>query len=213
MKKILLLLAALVPAMTMAQLQQNDCLPLLEIPDDRPPLVLDPGDSFDLRITCGDDPTPRRRYLRVVGGALQPGDYAPRGESYYRRWEFHIDDRLDSIHTAEDRYALYFDGDGEPLERLASNRIGAAALTEGPALLSANVRREELAAATGWFGIEIEIFLRREGRHPDDIYDAPDRIVRMPVAAGSGDYERFTKNFELPEEVAALVVKVGGSGF
>ena len=213
MKKILLLLAAVAPAATMAQLQQNDCLPLFEIPDDRPPLVLEPGDTVDVRIACGDDPAPRRRYLRVVGGAQQPGDYAPRGESYYRRWEFHIDDRLDSIHTAGDRYALYFDGDGEQHERLACNRIGAAALAGGPAVLSANVRREELAAAAGWFGIEIEIFLRREGRHPDDIYDAPDRIVRMPVAPGSGGYERLAKSFELPDQVAALVVKAGGAGF
>lgn len=212
MKKALLFLALLLPATLRAQLQQHDRQTLFDTPDDRP-LTLAPGESFSAEVRFGEERVPVRRSLRIVGGTRMPAPFEARGETRFRQWESRIDDLLDSVHVTTGPYSLYFEGAGEAFERRAYNRIGGERLRPGRMTLSVDLRQEELSGPEGSFGIEIEVFLRRADRHPDEIFYAPDTTLHLPFPAGSSDFRTLTRDFELPEGVGALLLKVGGEGF
>ncbi len=178
------------------------------------PLALPAGGHVDAVLPpCGGD-GPVRRFLRVVGGVSMPGVFKARGEENFRDAEYLIDDRLDPERVDRDRYSLLFKGNNEEFERLAFHRISGELLRPGPVTVSARVIRRGFAPAEeSRFGVWVELFLKREGRDRNDVYDAPDALLFMPVAGGDGPFVEVAKTFDLPENVAAAVVVAGGSRF
>jgi hypothetical protein len=178
------------------------------------PLLLNPGEkiSVDIKLSGRDYPT--TKMIRVTGGTLMPGDFKSRGESNFRKWEYYIDDYLDSIHVSNDKYSLLFSGRNEEFPRKAYYRISEQEIKAGETKISVRVKRNDFSCKNPEdFGIELELFYEKEGRSKHDIYDPPDSLVFMTIPAGEGPYEKMEKTFNMPANVAAVLVVAGGSRF
>ena len=197
---------------------------------------LQPGQSFEQAMTIGRADDGVRRFLRVIGNVVMPGAFEERGGVAFRIAAFHIDDGLDSVTTFRDKYSLYFKGEGEPFERHVYNRIteniprfdeyatylerNAYDLTPrvlstgGTLTLEAAIKRNRLKINQGGdFGVELQVYYRKEGRYKDDVYDTPDTVMYMPVPEGSGDFTMHKAVFNLPVNVACILLRTGGTGF
>lgn len=177
--------------------------------------VINPGESFTRQVAFEQSGVPTRKYVRVIGGVHMPHPFKGRGEELFRSFEYYIDDNLDSIVRKKDHYSLYFKGEDDPFERHAYYRIPGDKLKAGKLTLQLPVvRRNDLALSVGGdFGVEMEVYYKKEGRAADDIYDRPDSILRMPVPIGSGKYKLLSQDFMLPDGVACILLRIGGTHF
>ena len=177
--------------------------------------LLMPGGSLTRHVSFAEPSCRVRRMLRVVGEVQMPAPYTDRGEGAFRWAEFLIDDNLDSIHVKRDKYSLYFKGEDDEFERHAYYRISAGLLKPGNLTVTLPVvRRKDLSVSPGGdFGVEIELFYNKPGRHKDDIYDTPDSLLYLPVPEGSGKFSDVSETFTLPEGIACAFLRVGGTHF
>ena len=197
-----------------AQLQKEQRTILYPAGGEQGLVQIDPGKSFEQEVVFENHDYPVRRILRVVGGVKMPGKFAPRGEEFFRQQEYLIDENLDSIHTYKDRYSLYFKGDDDPFERHAYNRItGVNFDKKGVDLEIAYKRKNLKTSPRGDFGIELQIYNKKEGRHADEIYDKADSVIFIPIPQGSGNFKLLKKNIQLPPNVATILVRLGGTNF
>jgi len=209
------LLFPLMASMVAAQAQGKECRTVLfACADPAQPHVLQPGTALDVPVAFADAGYPVRRFLRVVGGVQMPEPFAERGEENFRLWEFHLDDCLDSNTVVRDAYSLHFTGANEDFDRKAWHRIDGALLRPGDLTVSVMVRRAGFAPASDDdFGVGIELFFTKEGRDRNDVYDAPDAFLYMPIPAGDGPFAELSRTFTVPPHVAAAVVVAGGRRF
>lgn len=126
-----------------------------------------------------------------------------------------INDALDSHVTCLERYALRLDGAGEDWQRQAWIKVPPRMLTSDRRVtFAARVRRKGLRVEpTGELFIELGLYLCRAGRHPDDVWDPPDRIIALTPPDGTGDWLELSRSFRMPDNVAALLLRVGGRRF
>lgn len=174
--------------------------------------TLQPGQSLKAAAHLSQTGYPTRKLLRVVGKV----DLPMRGEDAFRTFECRIDDNLDSSVVAKEPYSLYFKGEGEPFERHAYYRLPGELFRAGEAkAVLPVVRRDELSVGpNGDFGMELQIYRKKVGRSVNDVYDRPDAVVRVAVPEGSAEaYETVEQTFEVPEDVACVLVRVGGASF
>ena len=131
-----------------------------------------------------------------------------------RKFEFYIDDNLDSIIRKKDRYSLYFKGDNDPFERHAYYRISGSLLKPGELTVTIPVvRKQDLTVSPdGDFGLEIELFYPKAGRAADDIYDQPE-VLYMPIPEGTGKQQAVSSTFQLNRPVACALIRIGGTHF
>lgn len=202
-----------IPA-TRAQLQEENRKVLFSISAEEAPYQIDPEKSFEQTVSFEKKNYPVRRSLRVVGGTKMPGKFKARGETLFREAEYLIDDHLDSLVTYKDKYALYFVSENDPYEHHAYNRVSIPDLKPGKLTVEIPVKREKLKINNGGdFGVELQLYYQKEGRHTDEVYDTPDSVLYFPIPAGSGNFKVFKKDFELPENIASALVRVGGIHF
>ena len=175
------------------------------------PFVLKPGDSIQTVLNISEQNYPTTKMLRVVGGIQMPGAFKSRGESNFRRWEYYIDDHLDSVNVLNDKYALLFRGSNDKFDRKAYHRISGEYFKSGKMEISLQLKRTDLRIhENGKFGIELELFYKKDGRSENDIYDEPDARLWMPVGPGNdADFTEIKQTFEFPGKVAAAVVVAG----
>ncbi len=187
---------------------------LFQVPSEKSQ-VLKPGDSIQMALRFSDKNFPTAKMLRVIGGTQMPGDFENRGEGNFRRWEYYIDDYLDSVNVKNDEYALLFRGSNDRFERKAYHRISGDYFESGEMEISLQVKRTDFHIhEDGKFGIELELFNKKEGRNENDIYDEPDARLWMPVPMGhDDDYSEISHMFEFPAQVAAVVIVAGGNYF
>lgn len=155
--------------------------------------------------------TPTRKRIRIVGYVDTPRD-----ELLFRNLECLIDDNLDAKTVKNDTHSLYYRGENKPIKQHAYNRIPGKLIQEGSLTIEIQAKRKDLKInKEGNFGVEVEVFLKKEGRHEDDVYDTPDKILFLPIPAGTSKdgFETITKTFDLPKNVACLLVRVGGTSF
>jgi len=198
--------------LSFAQLQEESLKTVFKM--EQRPLLVQPGQTIEHTVAfdAGDEPV--RRFLRVIGGVQMPGKFAPRGEEFFRQAEYLLDDCLDSLNTFRDKHSLYFKGENELFERHVYNRISGIAFEEGQLLMETVFRRNQLKVNTGGdFGVELQIYYQKERRHPDDVYDSPDTVMYMPVPQGSGKFKLQKTVFNLPHNVACILLRAGGTGF
>lgn len=177
--------------------------------------VIQPGESFSRQVAFEQSGMPTRKYVRVIGGVQMPAPFQKRGEELFRSSEYDIEDNLDSIVRKNDRYSLYFKGEDDPFERHAYYRVSGSKLQAGKLTVKLPVvKREALALGDGGdFGIEMELFYKKEGRAADDIYDRPDSILHLPMPMGTYKYKLLSRNFVLPDNVACILLRIGGTHF
>ena len=177
--------------------------------------LLRPDESVQAIVKLTQTNVPTRKYLRVVGNIQMPAPFEQRGEEMFRRAEYLIDDNLDSLVRKQDTYSLYFKGNGEAFERYAYYRIEKEQLQAGRLEIQVPVvcQNKLNILPSGEFGIELEVFYNKPGRAAEDIYDAPDSLLFMPIPAGTSDYREVKQSFLLPENVACILLRVGGHLF
>ncbi len=217
MKKLTLLIVSLLFCTSFAvsaQLQKEKRTILYPDQGEQRPLQITPGKSFEQEVSFENNDYPVRRILRVVGGVKLPGKFASRGEEFFRQQEYLIDENLDSINTYKDHYSLYFKGSNNSFERHAYNRISGVNFDKKGVDLKIAYKRENLKALDGGdFGIELQIYNKKEGRHADDIYDKADSVIFIPIPDGSGNFKLLEKKIQLPPNVATILVRLGGTNF
>lgn len=174
--------------------------------------LLRPDESVQAIVKLTQTNVPTHKYLRVVGNIQMPAPFEHRGEEMFRRAEYLIDDNLDSLVRKQDTYSLYFKGNGEAFERYAYYRIEQKQFKPGRLEIQVPVVRQNKLniLPSGEFGIELEVFYNKPGRAAEDIYDAPDSLLFMPIPAGTSDYREVKQSFLLPENVACILLRVGG---
>ena len=176
--------------------------------------VLKPGESIEQSIQFTKTDYPVHRRLRVVGGTQMPGKFKARGETLFREAEFLINDYLDTVNVWKDKYSLYFTGNNDPFERHAYNRLSIPTLKPGMLTLETRVKTEKLhIGQSGDFGIELQLYFKKEGRHPDEVYDRADSVIFLPIAPGSSKFKTITNNVTLPANIASILIRVGGTHF
>lgn len=179
------------------------------------PVILKPGEAIRSNITFPSRDFPTSKMIRIKGGTLMPGDFKSRGETNFRRWEYFIDDFLDTVHVRSDKYALLFRGDDDAFPREACFRIPETLLNEGKAEINIQVKRNNFQVKKPeHFGVYLELFFKKEGRSPHDIYDSPDARLFMPIPSDNSiEFREISQTFDLPSGIAAALVVVGGKHF
>ena len=178
--------------------------------------TIEPGESFsiDANLNTGDVPT--HRYLRIVGETAWCKPWQERGERNFRYVECLIDDCLDNKIRKNDKYSLYFAGTPDPVEHHAYNRLTDEIAGGGEfTLVIPVVRKNALTLRSGGdFGVELQIYLKRDGRDINDVFDTPDQTVFIPVPEGSSTkYTTVRRDIALPADVACVLMRVGGAAF
>ncbi len=177
-------------------------------------VLLNANDSITTSVVLAGVNKPTEKMLRIVGGIQIPGIYKERGETYFRRWEYHMDDFLDSVHVKNDKYALLFRGENDNFPRTVSRRISGTVMGPGEIEVTAWVKRDGFEVRKPEdFGITMELFFEKQGRSENDIYDIPDSCLFIPVPSGDGGFKRIKQRVVIPENIAAMVVTVGGERF
>ncbi len=197
-----------------AQLQTEQRIILYPLAGEQGFMQIEPGKSVERDVAFEEPGYPVKRILRVVGGVKMPGKFSSRGEEYFRQQEYLIDDNLDSLNTYRDPYSLYFKGNKDRFERYAYNRITGINFDEGSVDIQMAYKRTNLKVeGAGDFGVELQLYYKKAGRHPDEIYDRPDSVLYVPVPEGTGNFKLLKKNIPLSENLSAILIRVGGTGF
>lgn len=160
-----------------AQTQEQERIILFNTENNNSPFIINPNSFFEKELTLEKKDYPIRRVLRIAGGSILPNKFALRGETNFRKQEFLIDDNLDSLIRSKDKYSLYFKGENYQYEQHAYNRITSLELSKGTLDLDFRYKTKHLKVEErGDFGIELQLYYKKEGRNKDDIYDKPDSI-------------------------------------
>ncbi len=178
--------------------------------------TLTPGKHINIKAALSPRSDTVRRFLRVVGNVQWPAPWNLRGERNFRYVECLVDDNLDSTIHKNERYSLYFKGENDNFERHAYNRIMGQRLKAGPLTVRIPiVRKNALKVSDGGdFGVELQVYLKRPGRAPQDVFDKADLTLRVPIPEGSSKkYSVVDSQVQLPDNVACILLRVGGTLF
>lgn len=200
--------------MAVSQLQTEQRIILYPSEGEQGYVQINPEKSFEQEVTFENKDYPVKRILRVVGGVKMPGEFSARGEQSFRGQEYFIDENLDSLNIYRDNYSLSFKGNDDPYECHAYNRITGVNFDKGNIDIEIAYKRKNLKTRiNGDFGIELQIYYKKEGRYSDDVYDSPDSIVYIPIPEGSGNFRLLKKNIKLSPKTATILIRVGGTNF
>ncbi len=122
-----------------------------------------------------------------------------------------IEDSLVREVFPEENFALLFSGKGEDFERNAYMLLKSGTFLAGREYrFEVSAKSEELSIAPDGEALcELGIYLRKEGRAPDDVYDQPDRLIQLNLAPGTCNETLLSEKFVMPEEASALLIRVG----
>ena len=62
----------------------------------------------------------------------------------------------------------------------------------------------------GEAGAHLEIYYAKKGRHPNDVFDAPDKVIDLEFPEGTGDWRVLKKSFTMPRKAVCAIMRVGG---
>ena len=177
--------------------------------------ILQPGDSFRFDMHFRGKNYPVRRILRISGGTVMPSPFHRRGEELFRQFQYHIDDCIDTIHPGRKRNALVFEGENDSFDRSCWYRLRKAAIQKGRmAEISFECKASHLVYhGDGNLSLEVQIYLSKSGRHPDDLFDGPDSVVKTIIEPGNYDWKTTQTRVFIPPHTACLVFRIGGKGF
>ncbi len=125
-----------------------------------------------------------------------------------------IDDALSKADTFRETYSLKFDCANEPYERNAWIKLYQEDLSRGePYRFSFAGKTDDLRLEQGGaVCAELEIYLKKDGRHPNDVFDAPDEVKRLTLPEGSYDWRELDMEFVMPEQAVCVIVHIGIKG-
>jgi hypothetical protein len=175
--------------------------------------LLFPGKTKDITFDIGKKDYPVRQSIRITGYGVYPEPFSRRGEGVFRNFTFHIDDYLDSTLTFNEKYSLVFMGNGEKLERNAFYRLSENELKpfKGKKIkVEIPVKTDDLIIPeNGYLTLELQLFRKKAGRHPDDIYDDADQISELRISANHPEWFVISGDVEIPDDIACILFKLG----
>ncbi len=70
------------------------------------------------------------------------------------------------------------------------------------------MRKNALKVSDGGdFGVELQVYLKRPGRAPQDVFDKADLTLRVPIPEGSSKkYSVVDSQVQLPDNVACILL-------
>jgi hypothetical protein len=175
--------------------------------------LLLPGKTQNIPFDFGKKDYPVRQKIRITGFGIFPEPFSRRGEDVFRKFSFHIDDYLDSTITYNEKYSLVFMGNGEKLERNAFYRLSEDELKpfKGKMIkVKIPVKTDNISIPeNGYLVLELQLYMKKAGRHPDDIYDDADQIRVFQVPINYPDWHVLSGNVEIPENIACILFRLG----
>ena len=177
-------------------------------------LLLRPGESVALAYRH-DGADHVRHVLRLVGEAgtnWQERSEAEQPAIWYRS----LEDAMDRTVTCNGEVSLHLKGKGEAFERNAWFMIPGRPWPKGATSLDFHVwarTRNLNLGPQGMIGAFLEIYHHRQGRHSDDVYDTPDRVLALALKPGTKGWTKLAKKLTRLDQIAAILVRVGGSHF
>ncbi|MBN2651183.1 MAG: hypothetical protein JXR63_02285 [Spirochaetales bacterium] len=176
--------------------------------------LLKPGQCVDF-VATQDLGSKVETSLRIVGKSVYPAPFTARGETIFREFEYLIDDYLSDSVVFKQDYSLGFICEpGDYSERLAYNRFTSEALSNSKVKVSFSVKTDNLLVAEdGFFGVKIEGYLKKAGRNANDVFDAADFEINLPVESGSAEFRDYSFDLQLPEGAVTLLFVAGGRNF
>ncbi len=176
-------------------------------------VVLRPGEQLLLRAVLPPVEFPVRRHLRIAGEVdifwrwrCEPGM-----PLLYRS----IRDALDPVNAFAEKYSLHLQGRFEPWPRNAFIMLPLEGVPRGCDLTFAIMARTRglKLAEEGEVSAELGIYLSKDGRHPQDVTDLPDRVFKLTLAEGTREWRELHAVVRFPQDAASVLVRVGGVGF
>ncbi len=135
-----------------------------------------------------------------------------------------IDDVLTTRDTYNETYSLEFPchGDTHPrnayIKLFQSDLHPSAGFLHGYApcsqdagvkcVFSIPVKRKDFKCH-GEAGAHLEIYYAKKGRHPNDVFDAPDKVIDLEFPEGTGDWRVLKKAFTMPRKAVCAIMRVG----
>ena len=174
---------------------------------------LDPGKKMEAQFKLQDYGHRVKRSVRITGASILPENLGERGESTFRKYIYRIDDYLDSVDTSsDDTYSLVFEGANEKYEKNAYYRLSYDQLEpyRGKKVeVSFPVKRKINGfSPDGYFKLRLQLYKKKEGRNYEDIFDEADDIWELDIPVGTSDWELLTKDLEIPEDIACVLVQI-----
>lgn len=183
---------------------------ILDLPLGSRDALLKVGQTRTFNFTVSDSAIAKSRRLRFVGEADVFTRW--RQESGIPYYIFRsIEDALSTVDTYDEKFALAVSGRGESFERNAFMKLKSGFFPVGnDCIFTTAVKVENLEIADGGYAVsELAIYRARDGRHPDDTFDAPDMVVSLNVEEGSSDWKLLSTTFDMPEDAVAVLVRIG----
>jgi hypothetical protein len=174
--------------------------------------VLNPGKSMSSRFRLGPCDHKVKRSVRVKGAAILPEKLGKRSENTFRKYCRYIDDYLDPVDVFREQYSLVFVGENAAFERNAFYRLSHGQLESfmgNKVQVNFPVKRQiESFGPEGFFKLRLQLYVKKEGRALDDIFDDADEIWELDVLAGNSDWAVTTKELDIPRDIACILVQI-----
>ncbi|MCQ2396663.1 MAG: hypothetical protein MJ106_03075 [Lentisphaeria bacterium] len=123
-----------------------------------------------------------------------------------------IDDALTKGDTFGEAFALEYPCRGDEYPRNAYAKLYASDLRPGAkAKFSIAVKAVDFDC-TVEAGAVLEIYFAKKGRHPNDVFDAPDKIVKLDFPRGTYDWRELSTEFVMPSTAVCCIVRTGVCG-
>ena len=138
-----------------------------------------------------------------------------------------IDDVLTTQDTYNETFSLEFPCHGDMHPRNAYIKLFQGDLHPGAGSLrdyapcnhdaglkcvfSIPVKREDFKCL-GEAGAHLELYYAKKGRHPNDVFDAPDKVIDLKFPEGTGDWRVLKKSFTMPKKAVCAIMRLGVKG-
>lgn len=188
---------------------------LFHLPNGSRQAYIEPNGQIELNISIPERDVAMRRSLRVIGETDEFWRWRCESGNVYWLAQS-IEDALYRHDAPGENFTLRLKGEGDTFERNAymlMRRTGTfvpAFMPGGTYRFAVQVRSENLEVLAGGEAVcELGIYLKKPGRAEDDVYDAPDRVVRLNAPQGTSGWQELSETVELPADTACLLVRIG----
>ena len=169
-----------------------------------------PCGSYSVDFSVPEHDFPVSHSIRLVGETAYFWKWRSENGSSYA-FAMSIDDALSKKDTFGETYALSFECKQERYERNAWLKLYQQDFPEKSEyrfVFPAKVKDLQYGEG-GYIAAELEIYRKKSGRHPNDVFDTPDEIRRITLPEGTFDWQEFELTFPMPEDAVCILVHIG----
>ncbi|MBP5640418.1 MAG: hypothetical protein J6X55_13120 [Victivallales bacterium] len=120
-----------------------------------------------------------------------------------------IDDVLTTRDTYHEQFSLEFPCHGDTHPRNAYIKLFQTDLKPGAKSVFSIPVKAENFKCNGEAGAHLEIYYAKKGRHPNDVFDAPDKTIDLLFPDGTHDWTVLEKQFVLPKNAVCIIMRLG----